>query len=164
MLPLWGAWYCTALLFCGCYCHLEPDAFVHSVRPRKDVIVLQWYNALLWYFAKEAERSDVRCHSLGMPMNTSMWDTFPRHTWPLMSICSLGKHNRNCVWQANWKINASTSHKTLIGMEQGAMRRAGAGACSSRCRFYLGSINLSTSHTLALVTAHMNVVICTHPL
>ena len=73
------------LPFCGCCCHLEPDAFVHSVKPRKDVIVLPRYNVSLWYFAKEKERGDVRCHELGMPMNASMWDTFPWDTWPSMS-------------------------------------------------------------------------------
>lgn len=35
------------LPFCGCYCHLEPDAFVHSARARKDVIVLPRHNVSL---------------------------------------------------------------------------------------------------------------------
>lgn len=50
------------LLFCGCYCHLQSDAFVHSVRPRKDVIVLPLHNDSLWYFAKEMQRSNVHYH------------------------------------------------------------------------------------------------------
>lgn len=50
--------FCT-LLFWGCYCHLEPDAFVHSERSRKDVIVLALHNVSLWRFAEDTERSDL---------------------------------------------------------------------------------------------------------